>query len=238
MIFTYIATVATIAIFQARGDTYTVNAGDTQTLDSVTNTTRFTKSGAGTLVVTGTNSLTSLTSSGGTLNFHGGETTISGAGSSGAYGDAAFVNNGQELIVDGGATVKITGGAYAHSNNGILLVTNGIAAVFDGEYGTLTFGNTCSLAGDYTIVGDTNGCGCVKFNQRQDISNLSLSIANVEKLDEHARSDHYKIVNAPNGITGAFSLAADWPRGWAVKYAADGTSVYVYYQNGTRFIVR
>ena len=29
----------------AYGDTYTVNAGDTQTLDSVTNTTRFTKSG-------------------------------------------------------------------------------------------------------------------------------------------------------------------------------------------------
>ncbi len=106
------AVVATIAISTARGDTYTVAEGETQTLDSVTNTTRFTKSGKGTLVVTGTNSLTSLTSSGGTLNFHGGETTISGAGSSGAYGDAAFVNNGQELIVDGGATVKITGGAY------------------------------------------------------------------------------------------------------------------------------
>ncbi len=119
------AAIATIAISPARGDTYTVAEGETQTLDSVTNTTRFTKSGKGTLVVTGTNSLTSLTSSGGTLNFHGGETTISGAGSSGAYGDAAFVNNGDAFIVDGGATVKITGGAYAHSNNGILLVTNG-----------------------------------------------------------------------------------------------------------------
>ena len=122
---TGVVAVAASAVLPARGDTYTVAEGETQTLDSVTNTTRFTKSGKGTLVVTGTNSLTSLTSSGGTLNFHGGETTISGAGSSGAYGDAAFVNNGQELIVDGGATVKITGGAYAHSNNGILLVTNG-----------------------------------------------------------------------------------------------------------------
>ena len=71
---------AAITILPARGDTYTVHAGDTQTLDSVTNTTRFTKSGAGTLVVTGTNSLTSLTSSGGTLIFRGGETTISGSG--------------------------------------------------------------------------------------------------------------------------------------------------------------
>ena len=119
-----------------------------------------------------------------------------------------------------------------------LVVTNGIAAVFDGEYGTLTFGNTCSLAGDYTIVGNTNGCGCVKFNQNQDVSNLSLAFAEVEKMDSHARSSHYKIVDAPNGITGTFGLAADWPRGWAVKYASDRKSVYVYHQNGTQVIVR
>ena len=119
-----------------------------------------------------------------------------------------------------------------------LVVTNGIAAVFDGEYGTLTFGNTCSLAGDYTIVGNTNGCGCVKFNQNQDVSSLSLAFADVEKMDSHARSSHYKIVDAPNGITGTFGLAADWPRGWAVKYASDRKSVYVYHQNGTQIIVR
>ena len=119
-----------------------------------------------------------------------------------------------------------------------LVVTNGISAVFDGEYGTLTFGNSCSLAGTYDIVGNTNGCGCVKFKQAQDVSNLSLKIANVDVLDSHARSNFYKIVDAPNGITGTFALAADWPRGWAVKYAADGKSVYVYYQNGTRLVVR
>ena len=119
-----------------------------------------------------------------------------------------------------------------------LVVTNGISAVFDGEYGTLTFGNSCSLAGTYDIVGNTNGCGCVKFKQAQDVSNLSLKIANVDVLDSHARSNFYKIVDAPNGITGTFALAADWPRGWAVKYAADGTSVYVYHQNGTQIIVR
>ena len=102
----------------------------------------------------------------------------------------------------------------------------------------MTFGNTCSLAGDYTIVGNTNGCGCVKFNQNQDVSSLSLAFADVEKMDSHARSDHYKIVDAPNGITGTFGLAADWPRGWAVKYASDRKSVYVYHQNGTQVIVR
>ena len=119
-----------------------------------------------------------------------------------------------------------------------LVVTNGIAAVFDGEYGTLTFGNTCSLAGDYTIVGNTNGCGCVKFNQNQDVSSLSLAFADVEKMDSHARSDHYKIVDAPNGITGTFGLAADWPMNWTVKYAADGKSAYVYHMNGTQIIIR
>ncbi len=119
-----------------------------------------------------------------------------------------------------------------------LVVTNGIAAVFDGTYGTLTFGNVCSLAGDYVIVGNTNGCGCVKFNQNQDVSNLSLRFADVEKLDAHARSDHYKIVDAPNGITGTFGLAPDWPMNWLVKYTSDLKSVYVYHQNGTQIIMR
>ena len=170
------AVVATIAISTARGDTYTVAEGETQTLDSVTNTTRFTKSGKGTLVVTGTNSLTSLTSSGGTLNFHGGETTISGAGSSGAYGDAAFVNNGQELIVDGGATVKITGGAYAHSNNGILLVTNG---TFDatGLGNDLMNGFTGTFPSSRIVINDG---GVVKAGQLRAVGAEAATAAKKE----------------------------------------------------------
>ena len=78
----------------------------------------------------------------------------------------------------------------------------------------------------------------MKFNQNQDVSSLSLAFADVEKMDSHARSDHYKIVDAPNGITGTFAFAADWPMNWTVKYAADGKSVYVYHQNGTQIIVR
>ncbi|MBQ6338184.1 MAG: hypothetical protein IJI36_03475 [Kiritimatiellae bacterium] len=37
-----------VVVGMTRGDTYTVAEGETQTLDSVTNTTRFTKSGKGT----------------------------------------------------------------------------------------------------------------------------------------------------------------------------------------------
>ena len=168
--------VMVIGALAVRGDTYTVAEGETQTLDSVTNTTRFTKSGKGTLVVTGTNSLTSLTSSGGTLNFHGGETTISGAGSSGAYGDAAFVNNGQELIVDGGATVKITGGAYAHSNNGILLVTNG---TFDatGLGNDLMNGFTGTFPSSRIVINDG---GVVKAGQLRVVGAEAGTAANKE----------------------------------------------------------
>ena len=60
----------------------------------------------------------------------------------------------------------------------------------------------------------------------------------MEKLDERARSSFYKIVDAPNGFEGEFALAPDWPKNWAVKYAADGKSVYVYYMKATRLIVR
>ena len=74
--------------------------------------------------------------------------------------------------------------------------------------------------------------------RREDGLALSLAFADVEKMDSHARSDHYKIVDAPNGITGTFGLAADWPMNWSVKYADDRKSVYVYHQNGTQIIVR
>ena len=44
--FAFVVTVAVAAsaTISVRGDTYTVAEGETQTLDSVTNTTRFTKS--------------------------------------------------------------------------------------------------------------------------------------------------------------------------------------------------
>ena len=45
---------------------------------------------------------------------------------------------------------------------------------------------SAALAFADTACGDTNGCGCVKFNQAQDVSNLSLSFTDVEKMDAHA----------------------------------------------------
>ena len=108
--------------------------------------------------------------------------------------------------------------------------------------GRLLFCRTCELRGDLEIRGDADGCGYIMSepaaNFALDISHLKLKIIDVEALDAHAKSNFYKILDAPNGYTGEFQLADDWPRGWAVKYAADGQSVYVYYMKATRLIVR
>ena len=117
-----------------------------------------------------------------------------------------------------------------------LVVTSGISPVFDGTYGTLAFGRACSISGDYEIVGDTNGCGCVKFNQNQDISHLKLKIAAGATLDAtKAKGSYYKIVDAPNGVTGEFDKS-DLPSSWDIKYSADG--VYLRYLKGTKIVVR
>ena len=88
------------------------------------------------------------------------------------------------------------------------------------------------------IVGDAAGCGCVKFDKNQDVSNLTLKFADVTAMNQEAKGSFYKIIDAPNGITGTFRLAADWPSGWSLKYSSDGKSVYVRYPKGMKIIVR
>ena len=135
-------------------------------------------------------------------------------------------------------TVARVEGVGKVEKNTKLVVTDGISPVFDGAYGTLTFTEPCSLSGDYVIVGDAAGCGCVKFDKNQDVSNLTLKFADVTAMNQEAKGSFYKIIDAPNGITGTFRLAADWPSGWSLKYSSDGKSVYVHYPKGTTIIVR
>ena len=99
--------------------------------------------------------------------------------------------------------------------------------------GTISFQKTLqSLSGTLEISGDATGCGMVKFDENQDISNLTLKIADVSTFDGEAGNTFYKIVDAPNGITGRFTKSADFPSNWAIKYAADGKSVYIHRANG------
>ena len=105
-------------------DTYTDGA-----LSNITNTTRFVKSGTGTLVLSGDNSLgNGLQVTAGTLKFNGGTTTVT-CSTSGTGTDTAPYSqsgNGTTVIVESGANVNISGSNYAVNWGGDLFVTNGV----------------------------------------------------------------------------------------------------------------
>ena len=98
-------------------------------LSNITNATRFVKSGTGTLVLSGDNSLENgFQVTAGTLKFNGGTTTVT-CSTSGTGTDAAPYSqsgNGTTVIVEGGANVNISGSNYAVNWGGDLFVTNGV----------------------------------------------------------------------------------------------------------------
>ena len=103
--------------------------------------------------------------------------------------------------------------------------------------GTISFHKTLqSLSGTLEIAGDATSCGKVRFDQKQDISGLTLSIPDISTFNSKANSTFYKIVDAPNGITNKFKSVTGLPSDWAVKYSADG--VYVYRPSGLLIIVK
>ena len=124
-------------------------------------------------------------------------------------------------------------------NNSLFHVTEAIAPVFDGAYGTLTFEKVCDLNGDYEISGDANGCSCVKFERAgQDISHLKLKVASFASID---KSKKYKILDAPNGYgngsggSNRFDTSA-LPGTYAVKYT--DTAAYLYFVRGMTLKIR
>ena len=139
-----------------------------------------------------------------------------------------FDSSGSELA----QTVSRVEGVGSVVNNSLLTVTDGVAPVFDGTYGTLSFENPCSLSGNYTIVSDGNGCGRLKFEHSgQDISGLTLAV-DASTLNRDAPSGTYQILEAPYGYTGRFTV----PEPWGVRYTA--TAAYLQYHSPTIVIVR
>lgn len=124
-------------------------------------------------------------------------------------------------------------------NNSKFAVTGAVAPVFDGTYGTLSFEKAMPVAAlscDLEIAGDANGCGCVKFESAgQDISGLTLNVADISAFDKDAARGTYKILDAPNGYTGTFAVGnvAD---PWCVKYTS--TAAYITYKKGMMLIIK
>lgn len=134
-----IISAAVLSAATLRADTHNVASGATETLNGVTETSRTVKSGAGTLVLSGDNSLGSgLQVTAGTLKFNGGTTTITCSTSGYDEGKAPYSQNGNgtTVVVEGGANVNVSGPDYVVNWGGDLLVTNG---VFD--VGTIHFLN-------------------------------------------------------------------------------------------------
>ncbi|MBR0056825.1 MAG: hypothetical protein IJP66_05795, partial [Kiritimatiellae bacterium] len=103
-------------------------------------------------------------------------------------------------------------------------VTGAIAPAVDG---TITFKTTCSLSGDYevTVNATTNSLLALQ-GASQDISGLAVKVMNPEALDKDAERGRYKILDAPNGYSNEFSLAADFPKDkWSIRHAA--TAAYL-----------
>ncbi len=150
------------------------------------------------------------------------DTTLQvGPGCAAAFND---YNDDASQRVDLAQTIRRLEGTGNLKYNSALVVTNAVAPVFDGAYGTLTFEKPCSLSGDFEISGDTNGCGRLKFERAgQDISKLALKV-DFSGFDEDASGKTYKILDAPGGYTGRFD-ESDIPSHWVVRY--EQTAAYI-----------
>ena len=105
-------------------DTHDIASGET-TLSGVTETSRTVKNGAGTLVLTGDNALTTLTMNAGTLKINGGTTTLT-TSTGGTNQNAPYEQKGGKIIVEGGGRFIISAPNHMVNWNGDLIVTNGV----------------------------------------------------------------------------------------------------------------
>ena len=120
------------------------------------------------------------------------------------------------------STVEGAGEIYNTAN----LTVSG--AIEPSAGGVIAFRDACRLGGTLKISCDAeNGCGMLMLKDSSgnipDISGLTLSVDDFSVFDkETARSVGYKILDAPNGYSGSFSLPEGWNDDWFVKYGDDG----------------
>jgi len=135
-------------------------------------------------------------------------------------------------------TVQTIGRVEGSGELDDMSVSSVTGAIAPSAGGTIEFQTTCALSGDYEVSADANGCSCLKVAAGQDVSGLTLTLADAAVLDKDADTGTYKILDAPSGFTGVFAKAADWPDTWGVKYAADGKSASLRYLRGTKIVFK
>ncbi len=157
--------------------------------------------------------------------------------------DIVLANNGILALYTYGSSPRATAAALG-GVSGSGTVKYATASTFSGTFapsigGTIRFTHApASIGGTILISGDATGCGNVKFDQAQDVSGLTLRMADVSTFDGNASARFYKIIDAPNGFTGKLTKSSNFPTGWEIKYSTDGKSVYVYHSKGTLIMVR
>ena len=116
-------------------DTYNVASGETETHSGLTESSRTIKTGDGTLVLSGDNTLVGLQTSAGTLKINGGRTFIKGTGGT-AASNGTFGQGGGTVIIEGGAMVVVTNSSSYSSvtAGGDFMITNGTYYIPDREF--------------------------------------------------------------------------------------------------------
>ena len=151
------------------------------------------------------------------------------------FSDWASGNARQDLA----QTVSRVEGTGKVIYNSLLTVTDAVAPVFDGAYGTLAFQKAMPQSAftcDLEISGDASGCGCVKFETvGQSIAGLTLKVSTIAAFDKDKGKTFYKIVDAPNGFSGEFA-STNLPDHWRVTYSS--TAAYLAPINPFMMIVR
>ena len=135
-------------------DTHSVASGETQSLSGLAETSRTKKTGDGTLILSGGNTLVGLETQAGTLRINGGTTTVQGTGGA-ASSISTFGQSGGVTIVEGGATVNVwnTSGWGVATSCGDLMITNGTFQPV-----TYTSGSGKEFLNAISIPSDCTGC--------------------------------------------------------------------------------
>ena len=141
-------------------------------------------------------------------------------------GGIADINSKAQTLarVEGDGVVK-------QCNN--LTVTGAVAPGFGvGRPGRLTFQNRCTFNGCALEI-DAGDTLCLSENQ--DISGLTLNVADISAFDTDAPRGTYKILDAPNGYTGTLAIG-NLSSSWYVRYS--DAAAYLTYKKGMMLIIQ